>query len=59
MELRLVFPVRNLVEGLDRAPSIAERLYRIAGYFRGGKFSRMHDAVSFRGENFREWLTRS
>ena len=34
-------------------------VYRIAGYFRGGKFSRMHDAESFRGENFRGWLTRS
>ena len=33
--------------------------YRIAGYFQGGNFSRMHDAVSFRGENFRGWLTRS
>ena len=38
---------------------IQTEAYRIAGYFRGGKFSRMHDAVSFRGENFREWLTRS
>ena len=26
--------------------------YRIAGYFREGKFSRMHDAVTFRGKIF-------
>ena len=26
--------------------------YRIAGYFRGGKFSRMHDAVTFEGKIF-------
>ena len=38
---------------------LTQQKYRIADYFQGGKFSRMHDAVSFRGENFRGWLTRS
>ena len=27
-------------------------IYHIAGYIRGGKFSRMHNAVTFRGQNF-------